>query len=193
MAFCKFEAEIDAKGYMTAPLEKGPMPRWHKKLKDSRKLTPLSPLNIGPGCDSRPSGKTPAKSSSSKSKTPKSNKTKGSSAALSNYDRFIPNRALMDVEKSHHLLVKIENVNEDEEDKNLSDVEFEERMNANLGVTDARILTVSHKAPQAKEGIYYCYYLFSFIHKKMQNHLQLQTIPPKPLLFYISLCITYIA
>eukprot|EP00111_Clytia_hemisphaerica_P017859 TCONS_00052819-protein len=121
---------------------------------------PLSPISLSQAASRTPMRK---KTSNMTAKTPTAKtplaKTPGKkgtsiSSSSSDYDRFIPNRALMNNKLGHHMLMKLKK-NEETED-GVDKEDFTEAMRQNLNgeieKTGARILQMKIKAPQTKEG-----------------------------------------
>lgn len=106
---------------------------------------PLSPISAA-----RASARTPARANAipRKSQTPGSGIKKGSGKNENHaYDRFIPNRKMMDNEASNYMLMK-DGVEEgdDFEDK------MKENLNSNVNNIGQRILQMKIKAPENREG-----------------------------------------
>eukprot|EP00112_Aurelia_sp_Birch-Aquarium-sp1_P025732 Seg873.7 transcript_id=Seg873.7/GoldUCD/mRNA.D3Y31 product="hypothetical protein" protein_id=Seg873.7/GoldUCD/D3Y31 len=78
---------------------------------------------------------------------------KSGSSACSAYDRFIPNRSLMDNDRSHHLLIREGNENGCLEAAD-GEGDYSEKMKKNLGESNSKILTTKKKAPMADDGNY---------------------------------------
>jgi len=122
---------------------------------------PLSPISLSQAASRTPMRKKTsnmtAKTPTAKTplaKTPGKKGTSISSSSTSDYDRFIPNRALMNNKLGHHMLMKLKKNEETEDDTDKED--FSEAMRQNLNgeieKTGARILQMKIKAPQTKEG-----------------------------------------
>ena len=77
---------------------------------------------------------------------------KSANTSCSTYDRFIPNRALMDNDKSHHMLMKDEDEDENV-DINDNDGSSKEWVGSSAEA-NARILAMRCKAPAASDGIF---------------------------------------
>lgn len=88
--------------------------------------------------------KTPGKPATSK--TPKDSNQPGTS-----YDRFIPNRALMDMNRSHHILMRDNEENSTMEEQDTDD-DYSEKMKKNLGASESKILAMRCKAPASSDG-----------------------------------------
>lgn len=78
------------------------------------------------------------------------NKTANSSYAA--YDRFIPNRSLMDNDRSHLLLMKDDKENDTSDVIDNDDGSYMEAMKTNLGESNSKILTMKCKAPASTDG-----------------------------------------
>lgn len=115
---------------------------------------PLSPISANKATARTPHKRTASRNATARTpgnKTPNIKKS-GAGTEGSMYDRFIPNRSLMNVQQSHHLLLKPEK----DENESSGEEEYSERMKQNLnGDADqlgSRILQMKIKAPQNKEG-----------------------------------------
>ncbi|XP_022103253.1 cell division cycle protein 20 homolog [Acanthaster planci] len=178
MAHFQFEASVSELVRLDGPMVRAPVPRWQRKAmerKDSCCWSPTSPAPMSfsrsktPKCtplmDSSLRGaKTPAKTpSKTPSKTPgkKQSKTptgkRPASATLppSNQgDRFIPNRALMDLDFSNF---RINNDDEPEEGEDVKGRAYSSTLSEMLSgkqTENAKILTLKQKPPKAQEGYY---------------------------------------
>ena len=81
-------------------------------------------------------------------KTPKDSNQPGTS-----YDRFIPNRALMDMNRSHHILMRDNEENSTMEEQDTDD-DYSEKMKKNLGASESKILAMRCKAPASSDGLW---------------------------------------
>lgn len=157
MSHFQFEAAVDdCLGTFNGPIANGPTPRWQRKAfewKTNSSSVPLSPSNTN-----RPSrtpirtprrGRTPLK-------TPKKTPQKTPAKTTPLVDRFIPNRATMDIEKNYFQLV-----NELDSDvkegqispESLEKFQYQKTMKDHLEITgDSRILHFKQRAPTAREG-----------------------------------------
>eukprot|EP00794_Sanderia_malayensis_P011147 gene11147-12319_t len=162
MDSCALELGINdcLKSCMSNPMSTGPTPRWQRKLQSQSRGTPLSPVNAGHLTNTRPKQPaiTPGKTCGGKNPVSKKTPGKGSSNATNipntNCDRFIPNRAFMDLNRSHHMLLSNETSENSvvEELDETADDEYNSRMKRNLGASDSKILAMKCKAPVANDG-----------------------------------------
>jgi len=132
--------------------------RKYQLMKGGTFREPLSPISLNqastrtPGkkrntsCITKtPSGKTP-------SKTPNKKSVTSSVSEGTGYDRFIPNRALMNKELGHHMLMKKQEDAEEDDEKEEYSEAMRQNLNNEVEKQGARILQMKIKAPQTKEG-----------------------------------------
>ncbi|XP_038050564.1 cell division cycle protein 20 homolog [Patiria miniata] len=177
MAHFQFEASVSELVRLDGPLLRAPVPRWQRKAMERRdsnycwsptspapmslsrsktpKRTPLTDTSLW-GTNSKTPSKTPGKTPGNKqSKTPSSKPPTSAVLPPSNQgDRFIPNRALMDIDFSNF---RINNTDEIEEGDDGKDKAYNSALSEMLtGKTteNAKILTLKQKAPKAQEGYY---------------------------------------
>ena len=78
---------------------------------------------------------------------------KSGNAGCATYDRFIPNRSLMDNDRSHLLLMRDEKENDSTVNAaDHSDASYMESMRASLVESNSKILTMKCKAPTSTDG-----------------------------------------
>ena len=78
---------------------------------------------------------------------------KSGNAGCATYDRFIPNRSLMDNDRSHLLLMRDEKENDSTVNTaDSSDASYMESMRASLVESNSKILTMKCKAPTSTDG-----------------------------------------
>ncbi|KAJ8030813.1 Cell division cycle protein 20-like [Holothuria leucospilota] len=177
MAHFQLEAELQDVMKLDSVPARGPIPRWQRKTADQRNRKVSidasviwSPQNIRKKVFSQ-SG-TPSKSMLKKTdvltpkKTPKKAPAKGTTNGSASPtkdvknqgDRFIPNRALMDLDLSHFKVTH----DEDQDEENIEENEDEgdnykraisERLNM-AQQKDCKILAFKQQVPKAEEGFY---------------------------------------
>ncbi|XP_072035040.1 cell division cycle protein 20 homolog [Amphiura filiformis] len=176
MAHMQFDAAIDDLVKLDGPLQKGPVPRWQRKAKensDARPIattprrramlrslgkTPKTPTTSQPTGLSTGGGRTPGRMSPGNNNRKILGKKPESNAAASQLvgDRFIPNRALMDLDMGNHLLAGGEDGEELDENNKVASVsqqKYQQAMKDRLGDgKEAKILTFKQRAPKAQEG-----------------------------------------
>ncbi|XP_071798661.1 cell division cycle protein 20 homolog [Asterias amurensis] len=183
MAHLQFEASISELVRLDGPLLRAPKPRWQRKAmerKDSldsfskspqglcQPKTPTfggsfrTPLGDASFRGSKTPGKTPSKTPG---KTPGKKRAKSPSKAsgtssvpiqppANQGDRFIPNRALMDMNFSHFKINNREDVDEGEDKKeNGYNSALSEMLNGKQ-TENADILTLKEGPPKPQEGYY---------------------------------------
>ncbi|CAH1781720.1 unnamed protein product [Owenia fusiformis] len=180
MSHFQLDSAIQDSVRMDAPIQKGPMMRWQRKalesgvrtlslsdaVNDSRGLSPRRPKSANPltmkltpnkktpntPTSARPS-KTPSKTPTSKfrlrGKTPNKNTPTSKPGAQGASDRFIPNRTTTEMDISHYRLLNNE---ENEDPLSPNKIEYQRKLDENVGEQNAKILSFKQKAPQAKEG-----------------------------------------
>jgi len=120
---------------------------------------PLSPISSNKAATRTPrrNHKQTACAKTPSAKTPSAKAKEGSTSGEGiTYDRFIPNRAMMDNPMSHHLMMKnVKDSNADDNDT--ENTEYAEKMEQNLKTEEmdrlgARVLQMKIKPPQTKEG-----------------------------------------
>lgn len=147
---------------MDAPITKGPLPRWQRKVLENSTSSVNNSLhnisnsvnnsfisNTGTSNNKTPN-KTPGKT---KSTTPGRNKTPKTPTGTGSADRFIPNRSGMQFDIGHYMITQDR---EDDGNSNLSTQECQRLMGESLNgdLSNFRIMAYQNKAPSAPEG--YC-------------------------------------
>ncbi|XP_064625021.1 cell division cycle protein 20 homolog [Lineus longissimus] len=181
MANFNLENDMNSLLKFDAPLSKGPMMRWQRKMTENSMNGSLmnGSMNCSVSNTSISTSKTPMKSSSSNSsmssgnlnksktpsgltfKTPKGKKKtpgRGSKTpktpGASGADRFIPSRNSTTMDISHYKMTHSNDQNVDPELTSPSKLHFQKAMSDNLNgdCLDKKILAFRKKAPQAPEG-----------------------------------------
>ncbi|XP_071491166.1 cell division cycle protein 20 homolog [Diadema antillarum] len=162
MSNLQFESSVSELIRLDGPLSMGSgsaLPRWQRKaIEGKERGLALSPSSLRK-TPSKGLRRTPSRKGSERSprKTPgrKTSKSPGKDTTKQNGgggDRFIPNRALMNVDRSHFKVTQ-ENAatseRGDAENSSTYNVDLQERLNDNR---DAKILTFKQRAPKAQEG-----------------------------------------
>ncbi|CAH1775934.1 unnamed protein product [Owenia fusiformis] len=157
MAQYNFENELASVLKMDAPITKGPMMRWQRKLNESNtcnnsmNCSMNKSLGMNASINTSTTAKTPKKSlnkslNSKGSKTPKTPKGLG--------DRFIPNRSSTQFDLSHYKVMNTDTENAQDETMSPSKRDFQKGMSDNLhgDALNAKIMSYQTKAPPAPEG-----------------------------------------